>query len=236
MVLNCGVGEDSWESLDCKEIKPVNCKGNQSWIFIGRSVAEAEAPILWPPDVKSWLMKRPWCWERLKAGGEGDDREWNGWMASLDSTDMSLSKLWELVMDREAWPAGVHGVAKSQTWRSEWTELNWEILELKNTTTKMKNSVDRLDIRMQRKESLNLKIEKNLPNLNNREKIHLKKFNSTSGTYGLTKDNSSEEKGKRGSGWKSPWIVENYLNLANPKQDKANEIYFKTPHNQTSEN
>ena len=64
----------------------------------------------------------------------------------------------------------------------------------------MKNSVDRLDIRMQRKESLNLKIEKNLPNLNNREKMHLKKFNSTSGTYGLTKDNSSEEKGKRGSG------------------------------------
>ena len=68
--------------LDCKEIQPVHPKGNQSWIFIGR--AEAEAPILWPPDVKTWLTgKRPWCWERLKAGGEGDDRGWDGWMASL---------------------------------------------------------------------------------------------------------------------------------------------------------
>ena len=55
MVLNCSVGEDSWESLDCKEIQPVNPKGNQSWIFIGRTDAEAEAPILWPPDARSWL-------------------------------------------------------------------------------------------------------------------------------------------------------------------------------------
>ena len=55
-LLNCGAGEDSWESpLDCKEIKPVNPKGNQPWILIGRTVAEAEAPILWPPDAKSWL-------------------------------------------------------------------------------------------------------------------------------------------------------------------------------------
>ena len=61
--------------LDCKEIKPVNPKGNQSWIFIGRTKAEAEAPILWPPDAKNWLTgKSPWCWERLRAGGEGDDR------------------------------------------------------------------------------------------------------------------------------------------------------------------
>ena len=61
--------------LDCKEIQPVHPKGNQSWIFIGRTDAEAEAPVLWPSDVKSWLIKkRPWCWERLKAGAEGDDR------------------------------------------------------------------------------------------------------------------------------------------------------------------
>ena len=66
--------------LDCKEIKPVNPKGNQSWIFTGRTDAEAEAPILWPPDVKNW--KRPWCWERLKAGAEGDNRGWDGWRAS----------------------------------------------------------------------------------------------------------------------------------------------------------
>ena len=69
--------------LDCKEIQPVNPKGNQSWIFIGRIDAEAEIPILWPPQVKKMTCwKRPWCWERLKAGGEGDNRGWDGWMAS----------------------------------------------------------------------------------------------------------------------------------------------------------
>ena len=64
--------------LGCKEIKPLNPKGNQSWIFIGRTDAEAEASILWPHDAKNW----PWCLERLKAGGEGNDRGWDGWMAS----------------------------------------------------------------------------------------------------------------------------------------------------------
>ena len=63
-----------------KEIKPVNPKGSQLWIFTGRTAAEAEAPILWQPDAKNW--KRPWCWERLRAGGKGDDRGWDGWMAS----------------------------------------------------------------------------------------------------------------------------------------------------------
>ena len=74
---------------------------------------------------KEWThWKRPWCWERLKAG-EGGDRRWDGWMASLDSMDTSLSKLQELAMDREAWRAVVHGVAKSRTRLSDWTELNW---------------------------------------------------------------------------------------------------------------
>jgi len=69
--------------LDCKEIQPVNPKGNQSWIFIWRTDAEAETPILWPSDLEEPAhLKRPWCWERLKAGGEGDDRRWDGWMAS----------------------------------------------------------------------------------------------------------------------------------------------------------
>ena len=69
--------------LDCKEIQPVHSKGDQSWIFFGRTDAEAETPILWPPCEELTHWKRPWCWERLKAGGEGDNRGWDGWMASL---------------------------------------------------------------------------------------------------------------------------------------------------------
>ena len=70
--------------LDSKDIQPVNPKGNKSWIFIGRTDAEAEVPILWPPDAKSQLnWKRSWWWERLRAGGEVGNRGWDGWMASL---------------------------------------------------------------------------------------------------------------------------------------------------------
>ena len=77
--------------LDCTEIQQVHPKGNQSWIFIGRTDAEAEAPILWPPDGKNGLIgKRPWFWERLKVEGEGDGRGWDGWMASLTQVSVLM--------------------------------------------------------------------------------------------------------------------------------------------------
>ena len=120
------VVEKTLESpLDCKEIKPVNPKGNQSWIFIGRAGAEAETPILWPPDAKNWTpWKRPWCWERLKAG-EGGNRGWDGWMAS------PTQWTWVWVNSGSWWWTGrpaVHGVAKSRTRLSDWTKLNWKMV------------------------------------------------------------------------------------------------------------
>ena len=110
-------------SLDRKEIKSVNPKGNQSWIFTGRTDAEAETPVIWPPDVKSWLIWKDWCWERLKVGGEGDDRGWDGWMASPTQCT------WVWVNSGSWWWTGRPGVLQfmgSQRVGLDWTtELNW---------------------------------------------------------------------------------------------------------------
>ena len=114
MLLNCGVGLES--PLDCKEIQSVHIKGNWPWIFTGRTDAEAETPILWPPDAKNWLTK-------IEGGSR---RGWQRmrWLDGItNAMDMSLSKLWVLVMDREGWRTAVRGVTKSRTWLR--TELNW---------------------------------------------------------------------------------------------------------------
>ena len=109
--------------LDCKEIQPVQPKGDQSWVLIERTDVEAETPILWPPVVKNGLI-----WKDPDAGKDWGQEEKGttedeivGWYYWLNG--MSLGKLRELVMDREAWHAVVHGIAKSWKWLSNWTEL-----------------------------------------------------------------------------------------------------------------
>ena len=116
--------EKTFESpLDCKEIQPVHSKGDQPWVFFGRNDAKAETPILGPPHAKSWLIGKDWCWEALRAGGEGGDRGWDGWMAS------PTQWMWVWVNSGSWWWTGRPGMLRfmgSQRVGHDWvTELNW---------------------------------------------------------------------------------------------------------------
>ena len=105
--------------LDSKGIKPVNFKGNEPWILIGRADAEAEGPVLWSPDVNSWLVGkvpdagRDWGQKEKRASEDG----------ITDAMDMNLDKFQKMVRDREAWSAAIHGVTKSWTWWGDWTTI-----------------------------------------------------------------------------------------------------------------
>ena len=129
--------------LDCKEIQPVHSKGDQPWDFFERNDAKAETLVLWPPHAKSWLIGKDWCWEGLGAGGEGDDRGWDGWIASPTRCT------WVWVNSGSWWWTGRPGVLRFmwlQRVGHDWgTELNWKKLsEIQETTDIQLNKIRKM--------------------------------------------------------------------------------------------
>ena len=140
MLLNCGVGEDSLESLDCKEIQPVHSKGDQPWVLFGRNDAKAETLATSLEELTQWKIL--WCWEGLEAVGEGDDRGWDGWMTSL--IDGREFEWIPGVGDGQGGLACCDSPGRQEsdiTERLNWTELNCAFYEKNTVTEKNKCSV-----------------------------------------------------------------------------------------------